>query len=138
MKRIENAPDVPLWEWIEKLVLSLGEDGMSSDESEIDDRTLESRLRVNVLPWRREEIKQHMMLLDDQRENDAELYTKKGSKPAKRERGGGKDSERAPCEGLPKALYHQEWLKKQTHPESLNISTAKFKWYNVSAAGDRE
>lgn len=106
---------------------------MSSDESEIDDRTLESRLRVNVLPWRHQDIKQHMVLLDDQREKDAELYSKKGSKPAKRERGGGKESEREPCEGLPQALYHQEWLKKQTHPENLNMSTAKFKWHRLSA-----
>lgn len=129
---MENSPDVPLWEWIVLLLLTLTEDGMSSDESEIDEQTLEERLRVNVLPWRRGGIKSHMILLDNQRTADADLYSKKGSKPMQRERGGGGRSTREPCEGWPKSIYDAEWLSSQTHPESLNISSKKFSWFRVT------
>ncbi len=57
---------------------TLKEDGMSSDESEVDEETMEEFLRVNVLPWRREAIKPHMILLDNQRTEDAICIRRKG------------------------------------------------------------
>ena len=115
------------------LMLTLKEDGMSSDESEVDEETMEEFLRVNVLPWRRGEVKPHMILLDNQRTEDADLYSKKGSKPLPRKRVGGKQSTREPCEGLPKSIYDAKWLSKQTHPENLNISSKKFTWFKITA-----
>ncbi|KAF8882341.1 hypothetical protein CPB84DRAFT_1851318 [Gymnopilus junonius] len=66
-------------EWLLDLVETLGEDGMSSDESEIDDRTATVIYRVKNMPWRRT-ISEEMDLIDKQRAT-AHIFSKKGSKP---------------------------------------------------------
>ncbi|PPQ81889.1 hypothetical protein CVT26_014320 [Gymnopilus dilepis] len=110
IKMDEQAKDLPIWEWLLELVQTLGEGGVSSDESGVDERTGEAIYRVNRLPWRREMSKE-MDYVDTQRK-DGHLFSKKGSKPVPRHRNGAGVSRRHDLEGLLKTLYDKDWYKK--------------------------
>ena len=47
----EDDPELPVWRWIKGLLEILGSDGMSSDETSVDN--VETIYRVKVLAWRR-------------------------------------------------------------------------------------
>ena len=131
IKRDEQAKDLRIWEWLLELVQTLGEGGVSSDESGVDERTGEAIYRVNRLPWRREMSKE-MEYVDTQRK-DGHLFSKKGSKPVPRHRNGGGVSRRPDLEGLPKALYDKGWYKDlpKRFRERFKFSEKGFKWMTI-------
>src|SRR5882757_2984365 len=62
IKESEGTSDTPIWEWLRRLIKTLGEEGTSSDESEVDEQTGQTIYRVHKMPWRRNveiEIMQH-------------------------------------------------------------------------------
>ncbi|KAF8906074.1 hypothetical protein CPB84DRAFT_1844719 [Gymnopilus junonius] len=130
IKREQNEADCFIWEWLLDLVETLGEDGMSSDESEIDDRTATVIYRVKNMPWRRT-ISEEMDLIDKQRAT-AHIFSKKGSKPMPRMRGGG-ESRRDEVEELPKGIYNKDWLKKLplSSKDDFKFSPKKFQWLKI-------
>ena len=78
----EAHEDLAIWEWLQELVCSLGVDGMSSDESEDDDDT-EILYRVKSMPWRRD-IRKELDIIDAIRVKEKGMFSRQGSKPAKR------------------------------------------------------
>jgi hypothetical protein len=118
-----------LWKWLDKVLGQLGHDGMSSEDSEIEDR-INLVLRVRAMPWRRE-MGNELAYIDAQRVADKTIFGRQGMKPMKRIRGEGKDSKREPVEGLPSAFYNSTWLHGAAGREvKAKVSKMRFAWMN--------
>jgi hypothetical protein len=117
------------------LIKHLGEDGMSSDESEVDDELGVIIYRPKEMEWR-PNVEKVMTIIDKQRMVDRDIYSFKGSKPGPRSRHKKKGtSRRKPPAGLPRSLYDKDWLKTQTKTKArkLHISKEKFVWMKVGS-----
>ncbi|KAI6017279.1 hypothetical protein BKA83DRAFT_4017323, partial [Pisolithus microcarpus] len=68
----ENEDDVDAWKWLKDLITSLGERGMSSEESGVENE-VEVVLRVKNLPWCRS-IERELDLIDLQRLLDGDIF----------------------------------------------------------------
>ncbi|KIM85943.1 hypothetical protein PILCRDRAFT_775973 [Piloderma croceum F 1598] len=77
----DENQDLHLWKWLQSVLEHLGADGMSSDESSTEN--FKTVYRVTNMPWRRA-LTESMDIVDRQRHKDADIFTPKGSKPAKR------------------------------------------------------
>ena len=53
LKHEEGAADVSAWQWMEQVLRHLGEDGMSSDESDVEGELNMTVFQVKMMPWRR-------------------------------------------------------------------------------------
>ncbi|KAG2114202.1 uncharacterized protein F5147DRAFT_536318, partial [Suillus discolor] len=68
----ENREDLPAWQWLQQLVKTLGEGGMSSEESDTENQ-IETVLRVKNMVWRRA-IEQELDIVDHQRLMDDDIF----------------------------------------------------------------
>ncbi|KAG1853564.1 hypothetical protein C8R48DRAFT_675830 [Suillus tomentosus] len=132
-KTDDKEEDLPVWQWLQQLVKMLGECGMSSEESDLEN-DIETVLRVKNMVWRRA-VECELDIVDHQRLADDDIFAPQGSKPMKRIRAArNPKTSRVPAEELPKALYSEEWLmglsKRQV--EKLSISDKRFKWMQVA------
>ncbi|KAG2052996.1 hypothetical protein BDR06DRAFT_972674 [Suillus hirtellus] len=132
-KTDDKEEDLPAWQWLQQLVKTLGECGMSSEESNLKN-DIETVLWVKNMVWRRA-VERELDIVDHQRLADDDIFAPQGSKPMKRIRAAGNPkTSRVPAEELPKALYSEEWLmglsKRQV--EKLSISDKRFKWMQVA------
>lgn len=104
-----------------------GPEGMSSEDSEVEDGYLGAR--VKVLPWRRD-IRNYLDYIDRHR-FDGTVYSNYGSKPMPRTRRKYIESSREAVTGLPRSFYDQEWLGRRGDEQAtvlINISKVKFAW----------
>jgi hypothetical protein len=130
VKKKNGDSDVAIWEWLKTLLKTLGDEGMSSDDSDIDDRTQTEILHVRKLPWRRS-LDKELDIIDSQRRDDQELFTKKGSKPVTRLRHMKELTSRrnAPTE-KPKNIFEKSWLKKQQDQDKLELK-GRMVWIDI-------
>jgi hypothetical protein len=135
LKRADREADLPIWEWLSRILNSLGPDGMSSEES-CTEGDIETIYRVKILAWRRD-IEKELTIIDRQRVLDSDIFSPRGSKPVKRLRGTGTHaSERDPVVGLPRPFYDDEWYQSKSadyRELTLNVSKEQFKWITVLA-----
>ena len=129
--RFEARGDLAVWEWLQKLVYSLGVDGMSSDESEDGDDT-EILYRVKRMPWRRD-IRKELEIIDTTRVKEKGIFSRQGSRPVKRIRGDEPPvSAREAPRFLPKELYDGGWLQEQRFPDlKPGFSQEQFDWMEI-------
>jgi hypothetical protein len=130
LKMEDDAQDLGAWKWLLDLLDHLGEDGMSSEESDIDARTGMEFYYVKEMTWRRD-VQYEMTVIDNERHKEKQLFTKKGAKPMSRIRNGAKGgTRRSAPKGLSKTLYFKDWLAELSAAgqRSLEISDDKFKW----------
>lgn len=125
--------DLKEWRHIMKTVGWLGQEGMSSDESDVEG--LEEVYHIKTLPWRRPEVVRYMDILDRERKlpNQA-IFSRKGRKPSKRVRSAKVLlSDRNAVNGLPVDLYDREWYDGLTTRErrALKPATEPYKWLNI-------
>jgi hypothetical protein len=107
----EQASDEAVWRWLSTVVEKLGEDGMSSDESDTDTRTGLPIYRVKNMKWRRK-MAYELDMVDKLRVQDRDIYSQKGAKPTARFRDDrNSESQRVAPKGLPKRMYSSAWLK---------------------------
>jgi len=133
LKKEGNAEDLDAWKWLLRLLGHLGEDGMSSEESDIDERSGMEVYYVKEMIWRKN-IDREMNLIDKERTKEKRLYSKKGAKPMSRIRNGTKGHTRRPGpKGLPKKLYAKNWLEglSKADVRDLEISDEKFPWMTI-------
>ncbi|KAG1756966.1 hypothetical protein EDB19DRAFT_1607172, partial [Suillus lakei] len=64
--------DLPAWQWLQKLVKMLGDGGMSSEESDIEN-DVKCVLRVKNMAWHRG-IERELNIIDNQRVLDDEIF----------------------------------------------------------------
>lgn len=117
------------WQWLQNVLEMLGEDGMSSDDSE-DEDAIENVYRPRTLAWRRD-MEEELKLIDGEHSRLARTQSRRGAKPIPRRRGVGNVSKRDPVCGLPAVLYNERWLAKKTDlyvERTLQLSQERFKW----------
>ncbi|KAG1723514.1 hypothetical protein EDB19DRAFT_1916073 [Suillus lakei] len=132
-KTNEDEEDAPGWQWLQRLVGTLGECGMSSEESDMEN-DIETVLRVKNMTWCRA-IERELDIIDHQRIVDDDIFAPQGSKPMKRIRSAGNPmTSRAEVDGLPEVLYNKEWLAGLTphQVKRLSISDERFWWMKVA------
>ncbi|HEV7738570.1 MAG TPA: hypothetical protein VGO47_14515 [Chlamydiales bacterium] len=127
LKEAENASDIKIWAWLRVMLQHLGPEGMSSEDTCTEG--LETVYRVKILNWRHN-IENELSIIDRQRILDADIFSPRGSKPAKRLRSDGNPvSTRKPVKKLPRALYDDAWyqLKPKEYRElTLCVSKEQF------------
>ena len=137
-KEASKAPDAPAWIWMRKMLQELGHEGMSSDESDLedddDDDTLAPAFRVKTMPWRRD-ITHELDIIDAERRRDASVYHKQGSKPVHRRRDADLLTTRPAAVNLPRVFYDDTWFEKLGSRErrQLRAGSHAFEWANVTA-----
>jgi hypothetical protein len=100
------------WKVTAEMVEELGPAGMSSDESEVDEKTKRITYRIKRRPWRAKECKVRLMLIDSDRNITNGHGGARPGKPA-RERiraSTSTISDRAPKVGCPENYYSREWV----------------------------
>ncbi|KAI6133981.1 hypothetical protein EV401DRAFT_2064473 [Pisolithus croceorrhizus] len=123
------------WKWLRSLIKTLGEHGMSSEESSVENG-VENVLRVKNMPWRRN-IDQELEIVDFQRLLDTDIFSPQGSKPLTRKRSPDNPSTtRDAVKALPLALYDGAWFAQLTERqiEALNVPQQTFSWMKVVVA----
>jgi len=127
--------DLPSWKWLQRLIKTLGEDGMSSEESSVEN-SVTNVLRVKNMDWRRN-IEKELEIVDLQRIIDKDIFSPQGSRPLPRKRAPDNPvTSRDPVMGLPKVLYDGLWMLELNERQkgSLKISDEKFPWMKVVVA----
>lgn len=134
LKRETVAEDLPVWEWLLRLIKTLGEHGMSSEESAVEN-DIETVLRVKRMHWRRC-IDRELDIIDTERLVDSDIFARQGAKPVKRVRAPDNPvSSRDPVPGLAMALYDSAWIASLTvrRLDALDIPPSTFPWMKVVA-----
>ncbi|KAG1906069.1 uncharacterized protein F5891DRAFT_934860, partial [Suillus fuscotomentosus] len=67
-----QSPDNFTWRWLQRLIRTLGEGGMSSEESDVEN-DIETILRVKNMTWRRA-VEREMDIVDHQRLMDDDIF----------------------------------------------------------------
>jgi len=65
--------DLLSWKWLQRLIKTLGEDGMSSEESSVEN-SVTNVLRVKNMDWRRN-IEKELEIIDLQRVIDKDIFS---------------------------------------------------------------
>jgi len=126
-----------LWEWLKEVILRLGIDGMSSEESDVDQNAVGVEVaiyRVKILAWRRK-MDDELALIDQARKY-AVKNGPRGTRPVDRRRSNiNAASSRSPVPGLPEALYDSNWLSTRTREYkelTLKVTKEEFRWLKLS------
>ncbi|KAI5980485.1 hypothetical protein EDC04DRAFT_3035233 [Pisolithus marmoratus] len=125
--------NLPSWQWLGCLIKTLGEHGMSSEESAVENG-VENILRVKTMSWHRN-IDRKLEIVDPQRTVDIDIFSLQGLRPLCRIRATENPTTKQDAvKGLPLALYDGAWIASLTErqKESLEISTAPFPWMKVA------
>jgi hypothetical protein len=133
LKREDDADDLDAWEFLHDVLETLGEDGISSDESDIDTRTGTEVYYSKKMPWRRD-VAHEMTIIDRERGKDRQIRSRRGAKEVVRVKNGAKgDTRRSAPTGRPKSFYDKEWLRAQSkqNRRALEISGEDFNWLDI-------
>lgn len=122
------------WTFFQKLMVALGPDGMSSDESDHDLKETERGFQVKIMFWRKD-AHTEMEKIDNEGFFNKDLRSGRGAKVVQRFRKGvqAKSSREAPV-GLSEGLYNPQWVKemessdRRYHELKFFVSEAKFRW----------
>lgn len=130
LKTTENAPDLPAWEWIHRLLTRLGAEGMSSEESDVEGG-MHPVFHRKLMPWRRD-VNEIMELLDKGQQLDVDIWSTQGLKPVPRLSSGFFNKRRAVA-NLPRELYDDDWFKGLSVSErkKLDVSGEPFDWLTL-------
>ncbi|KAI6101987.1 hypothetical protein EDD16DRAFT_1716311 [Pisolithus croceorrhizus] len=134
MKSETSNDDLGSWKWLQRLINTLGEHGMSSEESSVENG-IENVLRVKKLEWWRN-IDKELEIVDLQHVLDKDIFCSQGSKPLPRKRAPNNPiSSQVPVVGLPMALYDDMWILQlmERRRESLEILKVPFPWMKLVA-----
>ncbi|KAI6012339.1 hypothetical protein EDC04DRAFT_2609515 [Pisolithus marmoratus] len=125
--------DLPSWQWLGRLIRTLGKHGMSSEESAVENG-VENVLCVKTMDWHRN-IDHELEIVDLQHMVDIDIFSLQGSHPLHRIHATENlTTKQDTVKGLLLALYDGAWIAGLTEcqKESLEISTAPFPWMKVA------
>ncbi|KAG1892291.1 hypothetical protein F4604DRAFT_1532281, partial [Suillus subluteus] len=72
LKKDEVDEDLPTWQWLQQLIEMLGDDGMSSEESDVENN-VETVLQVKNMPWCCG-VEKELNIIDHQRVLENEIF----------------------------------------------------------------
>ncbi len=125
--------DLAHWEWLGKVLDMLGPDGMSSDESDVDD--LGHKFCAHDMRWRNGQLTDYFKIIDDLKRAQT-----RGAKKTSRHYNN-RTSMRGHVDLLPRALYDKDWLASREHHPSttpLHISSEQFPFIQLTCSNDEE
>lgn len=146
MIRVHETVDGPVlrtWKKLRRLVLILDADGMSDEETEVEDNghTVNNVLKVSVLSWRRG-LGAELATIDAVRFLWASLFDTRGAKPMHRLRndaaGPRPVAYRDPYKHRPKSFYSPEYLETLSAFERSNlhiVDNDEFEWFTLEELG---
>jgi len=117
------------------LIEELGPEGMSSDDSEIDDDG-RKEFKVRRMPWRSKEIETRLIQVDkDRNMTNAYGNSRAGNQPRHRIRRNAKKlSLRKPSAGYPLNFYDDKWYAGLTKSQQEDLSaTDAVDWLDFEA-----
>ncbi|KAI6007819.1 hypothetical protein EDC04DRAFT_2611333 [Pisolithus marmoratus] len=82
MKSEDPDDDLQSWKWLQRLINTLGEHSMSSEESSVENG-IENVLRVKNLEWQKN-INKELETVDLQQVIDKDIFRSQGTKPLPR------------------------------------------------------
>ncbi len=132
VKRDEEQAEI--WGFLFDLVDLLGADGMSSDESDLDDDGVTEIGKVKIMPWRVPRTVDFMEMIDRYRKHP-ETRSLKGNKGMNRVRSERHNISRRPhVEGLPLALYKDAWrtIQPVSIQNRLQSVQTRWKWLDIN------
>ena len=132
LKTEQGEDNANAWKWLQELVQSLGEHGMSSEESDLENE-VEEVLCVKHMDWCHA-IERELDFVDLQHLVDIDVFTPQGSWPMKRIHASRNPlSSRDPVKGLPMTLYNRAWVVSltQCQLEVLDISKELLPWMQI-------
>ncbi|KIN99065.1 hypothetical protein M404DRAFT_156244 [Pisolithus tinctorius Marx 270] len=127
--------DIQSWKWLQCLIKTLGEHGMSSEESLVENG-VENILHVKNMPWCRD-IDREQEIMDFQCILDTDVFSPQGSKPLTHKHvPDNPPTTHSAAKALPLALYNGAWIVQLTKHEieALNIPQQTFPWMKVVIA----
>ena len=131
LKESEHASDTPIWKWLHQLIKTLGEDGTSSDESEVNEQIGHTIYHIHKMPWCHN-IDFEILTINKLHFNDKDLFSNRGSMPSPRLRSNrNKNSSQMPPKCLPRAVYNGDWIANQQDKRCLEISKKPFEWMTL-------
>ncbi|KAG1734253.1 uncharacterized protein EDB91DRAFT_1084157 [Suillus paluster] len=128
LKKDEVEEDLPTWQWLQKLIKMVGDNGMSSEESDMENN-VKTVLWVKNMPWHCG-VEKELNIINHQRVLEVEIFLPQGSKPMKRICvPSNLETSWSPMTGLPKGQYDGEWISDLTEREvqRLEMSNETFR-----------
>ena len=118
-----NNDDYAVWDQFEQLVEELGPEGMSSDDSEIDDDG-NKEFRVRRMPWRSKEVERRLIQVDkDHNTTNAYGNSRAGNQPRRRTRRNAVTvSRRKATAGYPLNFYDSGWYAALTKSQQEDLA----------------
>lgn len=141
MKKENKTGDLKVWEWVLMVLEQYGVEGVSSDESGIED--MQVICRPKFMPWRRD-ISLILQKLEWERIKPGQtIYANKGQTPRKQVRlRSNTKSKRPPPIGLPRALYNPEYLAARDPDYVRNKlcvdDDSEFVWKRITEADGKK
>lgn len=124
-----------VWDEFEMLIEKLGPEGMSSDDSEIDDDG-RKEFKVRRMPWRSKEIETRLIQVDkDRNMTNAYGNSRAGNQPRHRTRRNAiRVSRRKPSAGYPLNFYNDNWYADLTRSQQQDLAaTDPVDWLDFEA-----
>ncbi|KAI6101693.1 hypothetical protein EDD16DRAFT_1716391 [Pisolithus croceorrhizus] len=134
MKSEATNNDLCSWKWLQHLINTLGDHGMSLEESSVENG-IENVLQVKKMEWQKN-IDQELEIIDLQQVPNKDIFCSQGGKPLPRKHAPDNPaSSWTPVMALPMALYDDKWISQLTEcqRESLKISKESFPWMKIVA-----
>jgi hypothetical protein len=129
-----QEPDLWAWKWLKELLRNLGEQGMSSDETEVDNQG-RTYFSIKKLPWRAR-VECQLKMIDDRRMQERSELNRKGAVPTTRLRtNNAVASERSPPQKRPKGVFDKHWLQECPVQDvrKLRISNEEFNIIDIGS-----
>lgn len=105
--------DLPAWQWLFHLIKTLGEHGMSLEESTVEN-DIEHILQIKQMDWQ-QYIDWELEITDTEHLVDNDIFPHQGARPVKRIHAyNNPSSSRDPGPGLPMTLYDSVWVASLT------------------------
>lgn len=131
-KKRHRDADLWTWEWLKELLINLGEQGMSSDESDVDNQG-RAYFCVKKLPWRAP-IEGQLTMIDNRRAQEKSELNRRGAVPLMRLRNrNAVFSERPPPQKLPQGVFDKHWLRECPDRHKLRMSDKNFDIMDIGA-----
>ena len=131
MKSENSDGNGVVWSFLNTVVRTLGTEGMSSDDSDMEDMVAVYRTRL--MPWRRD-ISKELTIIDEQHFKDHQIFSK-GAKPAKRT-SSMLPSSRGAMKGLPMSFYDADWMGTNNTNKAFPTDE-QFLWMHIYWNTDR-
>ena len=103
----KGSSDLVAWEWLLYVITTLGNNGMSDDESDAEDGSYIYCFRTKKMPWRRD-ITKELRVIDSQLLENRKIDRNARTIPRKRG-ASAPTSTRDPVHYLPRAFYDDQW-----------------------------